>query len=177
MRNSETKTWDEVFKENERMDQIFSENHNMVEDIISLIDRWVHRKTLDEIRGVNKDTQYDYAQCLQGLKCTLHDILTRGNKMGIGARFMVRKFFDTQTECHSDLHKLWTWLKELESSSDYPIIKEEENEKEKTLKWIDELDSSLTNEYLVRRITRERLALEASKHQEPIEMRVHISAH
>lgn len=177
MRNSETKTWDEVFKENDRMEKEFYNTHVMLVDLIRIIDRWVHQKELDEIWGIKRDGQQDYVERFTTLGLTLHDILTRGNEMGICAGHIVRRFFDTQTECHSNLHKLWAWLKELESSSDYPVIKEEESEKEKTLKWLDELDNSLTNEYLVRRTTLETLPIEAIKYQEPIEMRVHVSAH
>ena len=174
--NSETKTSDEVFKENDKMQKVFPNNHVMLVDLVRIIDRWVHRKELNERQGM-KDNQQDYVERFTTLGLTLHDILTRGNEMGICVGHIVRRFFDTQTECHSNLHKLWAWLKELESSSDYPVIKEEESEKEKTLKWLEELDNSLTSEYLVRRTTLETLPIEVSKYQEPIEMRVHVSAH
>ena len=175
--NSEPKTWDEVLKENARREEIFSENHTMVKDILDSLDQWRVQRSLDRMRGVKRDDQQDYVERLMSLALTLDDILNRGDKMGICAGYIVRQFFNTQTECHSNLHKLRTWLKELESSSDYPVIKEEKSEKEKTLKWLDELDNSLTSEYLVRRHTLETLAIEASKYQEPIEMRVHVSTH
>lgn len=168
----EIKLWDEVQKENE-----FPNDDKILEDITRIISQWERRRVLDERWGTKRDSQLDYAQSLKCLEGTLHEIMNRGNGMGICAGRLVRKFFYTEGECHSNLRKLWMWLKELESSSEYPLIKEEESEKEKTLKWIDELDASLINEYLLRRTTRQSLVIEASIDPEPIEMRVHVSAH
>ena len=156
---------------------LLPDNRTMVEDSSRLISEWNHRRELDEIWGVKRDRQLDYARSLLCLQGTLNDILTVGNSLDICARYIARTLFNILEECHSGLYKLWTWLKELESSPDYPLIKEDESEKEKTLKWIDELDNSLTNEYLLRRTTLETFPIEASKYQDPVEMRVHVSAH
>ena len=171
------KIWDEVCKVN-----VFLHLNKILEDIIRIINQWEQRRVLEEMWGDSRDSQLDYAQSLNSLAGTLHEIRGRGKGMSIEAGRTCRKFFSIdgkylERECHTKLGKLWMWLKKLESSSEYPLIKQEEGEKEKTLKWIDELDASLINEYLLRRTTRQSLVVEMGAYQEPIEMRVHISAH